>query len=48
MQRPVLALWNVMSYSENTMDEWAWRLNDVLKLLQGVIKSDKTRFAKLQ
>lgn len=48
MQRPLYALWNVMEYSENTMDEWAELINEALRLLQGVRKSDKRRFGNLK
>lgn len=48
MQRPLYALWNVMEYSENTMDDWAERLNEALRLLQGVRKSDRRRFGDLR
>lgn len=48
MQRPLYALWNVMEYSENTMDEWAGIINETLKLLQAVRKSDRERFGKLK
>lgn len=48
LQRPLYALWNVMSYSENTMDEWAGLINETIKMIQGVRKSDKSRFGMLQ
>lgn len=48
MQRPLYALWNVMDYSENVMDEWAGMINETLKLIQGVRKSDRKRFGKLK
>lgn len=47
LQRPLYALWNVMEYSENTMDEWAEHINEAIRLLQGVRKSDKRRFWQL-
>lgn len=48
LQRPLYALWNVMCYSENTMDEWAGRINECIKLLSGLRSSDKKRFGKLK
>ncbi|MCD8009188.1 MAG: hypothetical protein LUF68_09735, partial [Clostridiales bacterium] len=47
LQRPLYALWNVMEYSEATMDEWAELINEELKLIQGVRKSDRQRFGHL-
>lgn len=48
MQRPMLALWNIMDYSENTMDEWAGLLDEEIKLLEGLKKADKTRYKGLE
>lgn len=48
MQRPIYALWNVMMYSERVLDEWSGQLEEVLKLLRGVIKSDRQRFKQLR
>lgn len=48
LQRPLYALWNVMCYSENVMDEWAGQVNECIKLIQGVRNADKKRFGKLQ
>lgn len=48
LQRPLYALWNVMEYSENTMDEWAELVNESIRLIQGVRKSDKQRFGDLR
>lgn len=47
LQRPLYALWNVMEYSENIMDEWAGLINETIKMIQGVRKSDKSRFGML-
>lgn len=47
MQRPVLALWNLMDYSERTMDEWAGLIDTELKLLEGLKKADKARYSAL-
>lgn len=48
MQRPLLALWNVVDYSENTMDEWAGMLNEELKILEGLKKADTARYKELR
>ena len=48
MQRPLLALWNIMDYSENTMDEWAGLLDEELKLLEGLKKADEARYKNLR
>lgn len=48
MQRPMLALWNLMEYSEKTMDEWAGLLDEELKLLEGLKKADKARYKGLE
>ena len=48
MQRPLYALWNIMEYDENTMDEWASLMNECIKMIQGVRKSDRERFGKLK
>ena len=48
LQRPLYALWNVMCYSENTMDEWAGQINECIKLLSGLRSSDRKRFGKLK
>lgn len=47
MQAPLLALWNLMDYSERIMDEWAGLLSDELKLLEGLKKADRERFKNL-
>lgn len=48
MQRPLLALWNIMDYSENVMDEWAGLLSEELKILEGLKKADNNRYKNLQ
>lgn len=48
MQRPMLALWNLMEYSEKTMDDWAGLLDEELKLLEGLKKADKARYKGLE
>lgn len=44
MQMPLLSIFNLMKYSENTMQEIVSALNKEIKLLGGVIRSDKKRF----
>lgn len=48
MQRPLLALWNIMDYSESVMDEWAGLLDDELKILEGLKTADKARYKTLR
>lgn len=48
MQRPLLALWNIMEYSENTMDEWAGLLDEELKILEGLKKADQARYKDIR
>lgn len=48
MQRPIYALWNIMLYSEAVLDEWSGQLEECLKLLRGVMKSDKQRFKQFR
>ena len=48
MQRPMLALWNLMDYSERIMDEWAGLLDEELRLLEGLRKADKARYKSLK
>lgn len=48
MQRPMLALWNLLDYSENTMNEWAGLLDEEIKLLEGLKKADKARYKDLK
>ena len=48
MQRPLLALWNIMDYSESVMDEWAGLLDEELKILEGLKTADKARYKSLR
>lgn len=48
MQRPLLALWNIMDYSEKTMDDWAGLIDEELKLLEGLKKADRARYKDLR
>lgn len=48
MQRPLLALWLLMGYSETIMNEWAGMINEELKMLAGLKKSDTERFKNLK
>ena len=47
IQRPILSFFNVMKYSNRVMQEWSDLLNDEIKLLKGLLKSDKNRIRKL-
>lgn len=47
IQRPMLSYFNTMEYSDRVMREWSELLNDEIKLLKGLQKSDKKRFRKL-
>lgn len=48
MQRPLYALWNVESFSEREMDEWAGMLDGELRLLTGVIEADAERYCDIK
>lgn len=48
MQRPLLALWNLMDYSERIMDEWAGLIDEELRLLEGLRKADNARYKSLK
>lgn len=47
MNRSLLLYFNVMQYSENVMNEWSDLLVNEMKLISGLMKSDKERFWKL-
>lgn len=47
MQQPLAALFNIMNYSENTMNEIAKLLDKEMTLLEAVYKSDIKRFKNL-
>lgn len=47
MQQPMISIFNIMNYSENTMIEMASKLDSELRLLKGVLQSDKKRFANI-
>ena len=44
MQQPMMSLFNIMRYSEQTMLDMSRMLNKEMRLLKGVKKSDKQRF----
>ena len=48
MQRPLLALWNIMDYSEKVMDDWAGLLSDEIRILEGLKKADNNRYKNLR
>ena len=43
----MISIFNIMNYSENTMIEMASKLDSELRLLKGVLQSDKKRFANI-
>lgn len=47
LQRPLYALWNVEKYSEREMNEWSGMIDQELKLISGVIKSDVKRYSNI-
>lgn len=48
LQVPLLSLWNIMDYSEATMDEWSGLLDEELRLLEGLKKADRERYKDLR
>lgn len=48
LQRPLFALWLVQDYSEHEMNDWSGLIDKELKLLEGLKKSDVTRFKSLK
>lgn len=48
MQRPMVGLWNIMQYSEKTMDEWAGMIDEELRILAGLREADRKRYSGLQ
>jgi hypothetical protein len=48
LQIPLLSVWVIMKYSEREYDQQAELLNEEIKLLRGVMKSDKQRYADLR
>lgn len=47
INRPLILCANVMMYSERTIKEWCKLICTEIKLLKGLLKSDKNRFSKL-
>jgi len=47
IQRPMLSYFNTMKYSNRVMKEWSDLLKTEIRLLKGLLKSDKKRFSKL-
>lgn len=43
----IYSIWNLKPFSEREMNEWAGMLNEILKLLSAVRKSDASRFCSL-
>ena len=48
MQRPLVFFFNVMGYSERSLNEISEKISEELKMLYALNKSDKTRFGKLE
>lgn len=48
MQRPLFALWNIMDYSEDTMDEWAGLIDEEIRILTGLKDKDRERYKSLK
>lgn len=48
LQVPLLSVWVIMKYSEREYNQQAELLNEEIKLLRGVMKSDKQRYADLK
>lgn len=47
MQRPMVGLWNIMDYSENTMNEWAGMIDEEITILTGLRNKDRERYKAL-
>jgi hypothetical protein len=47
MQRPITSFFNIMQYSENTMKSISTMINEEIKMLLSLQKSDKARFSDL-
>ena len=47
LNRPLISCFNVMNYSENTMQQWGNLIDTEIKLLKGLQKSDAERFSNL-
>lgn len=48
MQRPMVGLWNIVEYSENTMDEWAGMIDEEIRILIGLREADRKRYSSLK
>ena len=48
IERPTLAYFNLMGYSEAVMREWASYINDLQTMLASLIETDKKRYADLE
>ena len=48
MQRPMVGLWNIVEYSEKTMDEWAGMIDEELRILTGLREADRQRYKDLR
>lgn len=48
MQRPMVGLWNIIEYSEATMDEWAGMIDEEIRILTGLREADRARYKDLR
>ncbi len=48
IQRPIISVFSLNSYSNQEMTDWSGLLNEALRLMQAVQQSDKERFGSLQ
>lgn len=47
MESPLMAVFNLMNYSDETMEEIARLVTETAKLLRGIMESDEKRFSNL-
>ena len=47
MESPLMAIFNLMNYSDETMEEIAGLVTETAKLLRGIMESDEKRFSNL-
>lgn len=48
MEIPMISMFNIMEYSENTLREWSTLFNNTIKCIYGIRKSDNERFGNLK
>ena len=47
MESPLMAVFNIMNYSDETMEQIAGLVTETAKLLRGIMDSDEKRFSNL-